>query len=162
MFPLLPTLAQTPIPSPSPSIAPTAVPIAPPIVPPILRPIPTRLPALYRLPPQETLPPQESLPKQREVLSVQEVRSLSGQLDEVPVFNSNSPEMVMDEGILLSTFPTVGSAFPRAHLNYGFKGRFDVFSHHISKAANPEQIKSLFQGILLQNPTPERSEEHTV
>ena len=154
MFPLLPTLAQIPNPSPVPSVAPTAVPTTAPIVPP-LRPIPTRLPALYRLPPQETLPPQESLPKQREVLSVQEVRSLSGQLDEIPVFNSNSPEMVMDEGILLSTFPTVGSAFPRAHLNYGFKGRFDVFSHHISKAANPEQIKSLFQGILLQNPTPE-------
>ena len=118
-------------------------------------PIPTRLPALYRLPPQETLPPQESLPQQREVLSIQDVRSLSGQLDEIPVFNSNSPEMVMDEGILLSTFPTVGSAFPTAHLNYGFKGRFDVFSHHISKAAHPGQIKSLFQGILLQNPTPE-------
>ncbi len=158
MFPFLPTLAQTRIQSPLPPVAPTPLPsvapTAPPTIAPIGSPIP-RLPVLYRLPPQDTLPPQESLPPQREVLSVQEVRSLSGQLDEIPVFNSNSPEMVMDEGILLSTFSKAGVAFPTAHLNYGFKGRFDVFSHHISKAANAGQIKSLFQGILLQNPSPE-------
>jgi hypothetical protein len=112
-------------------------------------------PVLYRLPPQETLPPQESLPRQSEVLSIQEVRSLSGQLDEIPVFNCNSPEVVLDEGILLSTFPNIGAAFPAAHLNYGFKGRFDIFSHHISKASTTGQLKSLFQGILIQNPNRE-------
>jgi hypothetical protein len=147
MLPFFPTLAQTPILSLSPSIAPTPLPS--------VVPTPARQPVIYRLPPQETLPPQESLPRQSEVLSIQEVRSLSGKLDEIPVFNSNSPEMVLDEGILLSTFPNIGSAFPTAHLNYGFKGRFDIFSHHISRAANAEQLKSLFQGILVQNPSTE-------
>ena len=144
MFPFLPTLAQTPIQSLSQRVAPTPWPS--------VAPTPARLPVLYRLPPQETLPPQESLPRQSEVLGFQEVRSLSGKLDEIPVFNSNSPEMVVDEGILLSTFPNIGAAFPTAHLNYGFKGRFDIFSHHISKAANAGQLNSLFQGILVQNP----------
>ena len=147
MLPFFPTLAQTPIQSLSPSVAPRPLPS--------FAPTPIRQPVIYRLPPQETLPPQESLPQQREVLSIQEVRSLSGKLDEIPVFNSNSPEMVLDEGILLSTFPNIGSAFPTAHLNYGFKGRFDIFSHHISRAANAEQLKSLFQGILVQNPSTE-------
>ena len=144
MFPFLPTLAQTPIQSLSPSVAPTPLPS--------VAPTPERRPVLYRLPPQETLPPQESLPRQSEVLSIQDVRSLSGQLDEIPVFNSNSPELVVDEGILLSTFPNIGSPFPTAHLNYGFRGRFDIFSHHISRASTTGQLKSLFQGILIQNP----------
>ncbi len=148
MFPFLPALAQTPIPSFSPSVVPS---VAPRLLP-SSAPTPARPSVLYRLPPQETLPPQESLPRQSEVLSIQDVRSLSGQLDEIPVFNSNSPEMVINEGILLSTFPNIGSAFPAAHLNYGFKGRFDIFSHHISKASTTEQLKSLFQGILIQNP----------
>jgi hypothetical protein len=117
--------------------------------------MPVRPSVLYRLPPQETLPPQESLPRQSEVLSIQDVRSLSGQLDEIPVFNSNSPELVVDEGILLSTFPNIGSPFPAAHLNYGFRGRFDIFSHHISRASTTGQLKSLFQGILIQNPNRE-------
>jgi Protein of unknown function (DUF3370) len=154
MFPLLPLFAQVPTPSPqAPIVIPSPSP-SPPI--PSPNPLPTLAPrVLYRLPPQEKLPPQESLPRQREVLSVQEVRSLSGQLDEVPVFNSNSPELVTEQGILLSTFPNVGSTFPAAHLNYGFKGRFDVFSHHISKASHAGEVKSLFQGIILQNPTTE-------
>ncbi len=161
MFPLLPLFAQVPTPSPTPSpqppiVIPSPNPAAVPS--PVPSPVPTltpRLPVLYRLPTQEKLPPQESLPRQREVLSVQEIRSLPGQLDEVPVFNSNSPELVTEQGILLSTFPNTGSTFPAAHLNYGFKGRFDVFSHHISKASHAGEVKSLFQGILLQNPTTE-------
>lgn len=40
-----------------------------------------------------------------EVIQNQQVRSLPGSLDNVPVFNSNSPELVLREGILLSTFP---------------------------------------------------------
>jgi hypothetical protein len=53
-----------------------------------------------------------------------------GQLDEIPVFNSNSPEMVMDEGILLD-LSNAGVAFLTAHLNLRrVQGRFDVFSHH--------------------------------
>ncbi len=151
MFPFLPILAQAPVQSSWPTTLPPALPNVAPSPAPIATPIP-RLPALYRFPPQESLPSQESLPPQREVLSVQNIRPLPGELDEIPVFNSNSPEMVLDEGILLSTFSKVGVAFPSAHLNYGFKGRFDIFSHHISKATHAGQIKSLFQGILLQNP----------
>ncbi|KAM3091097.1 DUF3370 domain-containing protein [Phormidesmis sp. 146-35] len=109
------------------------------------------------LPPQETLPLQEDLQPQeilqrQEIVQPQEIRPLSGKLDEIPVFNSNSPEMVMTEGILLSTFPPQGKRVPSAHLNFAFQGRFDLFSHHISKASNPSETRSLFQGILLHNP----------
>jgi len=94
-------------------------------------------------PPQ--VPSQEvSLPRQ--------IRVLPGQLDNVPVFNSNSPELVQQEGILLSTFPKAGMATPAAHLNFGFNGRFDVFAHHIAKAAPPEDLRTLYLGVVLHNP----------
>ena len=44
-------------------------------------------------------------PPPEEVVQPQQVRPLPGQLDAVPMFNSNSPELVLKEGILLSTFP---------------------------------------------------------
>lgn len=47
-------------------------------------------------------------PPPEEVVQTQEVRALPGQLDTVPTFNSNSPELVLKEGILLSTFPPDG------------------------------------------------------
>jgi hypothetical protein len=104
------------------------------------------------LPAQEALPLQQELPAQK-IIQAQEVRVLPGALDEVPVFNSNSPEIVTTEGILLSTFPPTGKRIPSAHLNFVFNGRFDIFSHHISKAGRSDQTRSLFQGILLYNPT---------
>ena len=58
-----------------------------------------------------TLPPQE-------VVQPQIVRPLPGKLDAVPVFNSNSPEQVQTEGILLSTFPSSGKRVKAAHLNF--------------------------------------------
>ena len=150
LFSTLPLLAQlqaapTPVPTP---IAPT--PIAP-----TLNPTsdPIRIPLPYRFPRPESLPPQDTLPRQNEILSLQEVRSLPGKLDDVPVFNSNSPELVLNEGILLSTFSTDGKRVPKAHLNYRFNGRFDIFSHHISKALTDDQLKALFQGILITNPS---------
>ncbi len=88
-----------------------------------------------------------------EVLIPQTVRPLPGSLDAVPVFNSNNPEIVKADGILLSTFPSQGKRFPGAHLNYPFNGRFDVFTHHISKGKNASETRSLFQGVLLHNPT---------
>ncbi|MFM2063647.1 MAG: hypothetical protein RLZZ507_3318 [Cyanobacteriota bacterium] len=87
-----------------------------------------------------------------EVVVPQEVRSLPGQLDTVPVFNSNSPELVLKEGILLSTFPSEDKKVPTAHLNFPFQGRFDVFSHHIARAEPPEDLRSLYHGIILHNP----------
>lgn len=44
-------------------------------------------------------------PPPEEVVQPQEVRALPGRLDAIPTFNSNSPELVLREGILLSTFP---------------------------------------------------------
>ncbi|MBF2097522.1 MAG: DUF3370 domain-containing protein [Gloeomargaritaceae cyanobacterium C42_A2020_066] len=77
----------------------------------------------------------------------QEVRPLPGGLDTVPVFNSNSPELVLQEGILLSTFGPAGRRHPEAHLNYTFQGRFDLFAHHIADGQVP-----LYLGILVGNP----------
>ncbi|MBD2363896.1 DUF3370 domain-containing protein [Anabaena minutissima FACHB-250] len=88
-----------------------------------------------------------------EVVQPQQVRPLPGQLDAVPTFNSNSPELVLKEGILLSTFPAEGKKAPSAHLNFPFRGRFDVFAHHVAKADPPEDLRSLYLGIILHNPT---------
>jgi len=88
-----------------------------------------------------------------EVLQPQQVRPLPGKLDDVPVFNSNSPELVLKEGILLSTFRGKGKKVPSAHLNFPFKGRFDIFAHHVAKASTPDDLRTLYLGIMLHNPT---------
>ncbi|MFH7243738.1 MAG: DUF3370 domain-containing protein [Spirulina sp.] len=90
-----------------------------------------------------------------EVIRRQEVRSLPGSLDEVPVFNSNSPEVVQQEGILLSTFPPEGMTTAAAHLNYSFNGRFDIFAHHIARGLNPDDRRTLFLGVVIYNPNDE-------
>ncbi|MTJ46380.1 DUF3370 family protein [Dolichospermum sp. UHCC 0259] len=82
----------------------------------------------------------------------QEVRALPGKLDSLPTFNSNSPELVDTDGILLSTFSPVGKKSKEAHLNYLFEGRFDVFSHHIIRAENTSQNRTVYQGIIVHNP----------
>lgn len=81
-----------------------------------------------------------------------DIRPLPGHLDEVPVFNSNSPEIVQTEGIMLSTFPPDQMRDRAAHLNYAFEGRFDIFSHHIAKTTDPRETRTLFQGVMLHNP----------
>ena len=101
-------------------------------------------------------------PPPEEVVQPQEVRPLPGQLDTVPTFNSNSPELVLKEGILLSTFPPDGKKVPTAHLNFPFRGRFDIFAHHVAKAEPAENLRrrspsetSLYLGIILHNPSSE-------
>jgi hypothetical protein len=89
---------------------------------------------------------------QVEIVQPQQVRILPGKLDTVPVFNSNSPELVQKEGILLSTFPPNGKSTPSAHLNFPFRGRFDIFAHHIAKAPTPEDLRTLYLGIIVYNP----------
>ncbi|HBE52683.1 MAG TPA: hypothetical protein DDW76_28920 [Cyanobacteria bacterium UBA11369] len=79
-----------------------------------------------------------------------EVRPLPGKLDAVPMFNSNSPEWLRTEGILLSTFPPSGKAVPQAHLNFPFSGRFDIFAHH--QTINPKDLQTYYLGIILHNP----------
>lgn len=92
-----------------------------------------------------------------EVVTQQSVRALPGQLNTVPVFNSNSPELVGAPGILLSTFPPEGMASPEAHLNFPLQGRFDIFAHHVYKALDydadvPQMLDSLYLGVLVNNP----------
>ncbi|MDY7013892.1 MAG: DUF3370 family protein [Cyanobacteriota bacterium] len=82
----------------------------------------------------------------------QPIRPLPGQLNRVPTFNSNSPELIKEGGILLSTFPGSGRRVPQAHLNYAFNGRFDIFSHHIARAETPAETRPFYQGILAYNP----------
>ena len=84
---------------------------------------------------------------------IQEVRPLPGQLDDVPVFNSNSPEIIEREGILLSTFPSRGKAYPSAHLDYAFEGRFDIFAHHVVRARDERDTRTRYLGIVVHNPS---------
>ena len=91
-------------------------------------------------------------PQPQEIVRPQEVRSLPGQLDAVPVFNSNSPELIGTEGILLSTFPPDGKQYPGAHLNFPLQGRFDVFAHHVFRALSPEDLRSVYLGVIAYNP----------
>ncbi|XPM56898.2 MAG: DUF3370 domain-containing protein [Leptolyngbya sp. IPPAS B-1204] len=91
-------------------------------------------------------------PPPQEIVIPQTVRPLPGQLDAVPVFNSNSPEIIGAEGILLSTFPSQGKRHPEAHLDFGFEGRFDLFAHHVYKALTPENLTTAYLGVIVYNP----------
>lgn len=94
----------------------------------------------------------QTAPPATEILQPQEVRPLPGELDNIPVFNSNSPELILSEGILLSTFPPDNKRTSEAHLNFPFQGRFDIFAHHVAKAPTPEDLRTLYLGILVHNP----------
>ena len=85
------------------------------------------------------------------IVEKQDIRGLPGELNNILVFNSNSPEIIKTEGILLSTFPNKNKDFPSAHLNQALSGRFDLFSHHISRPVG--EARTLYQGVLVYNPT---------
>ncbi|MBW4559924.1 MAG: DUF3370 domain-containing protein [Mojavia pulchra JT2-VF2] len=89
-------------------------------------------------------------PAPQEIVQPGEVRALPGKLDTIPVFNSNSPEWVKTEGILLSTFSPTGKKTPAAHLNFPFQGRFDLFAHHYIHT--PKDLQTLYLGVILHNP----------
>ena len=82
-----------------------------------------------------------------------EVQPLPGGLSSVLTVNSNSPEIIQSEGILVSTFPKEGKQNPKAHLDTTLSGNFDIFTHHIAVARAPGDYTTVFQGILLQNAT---------
>jgi hypothetical protein len=145
--PVLPPTASPSPASPAPE-SPLPAPRPRPLPPPRPREVPEEI-----LPAQERLRAPDILQEPQEVFQPQEVRPLPGQLDAVPVFNSNSPEVVLTEGILLSTFPPNGMRVSTAHLNYLFNGRFDFFSHHISRARTASETRTLFQGVLVYNPS---------
>ncbi|NET49519.1 MAG: DUF3370 domain-containing protein [Merismopedia sp. SIO2A8] len=88
----------------------------------------------------------------RPVTQPRSVRPLPGQLDTVPVFNSNSPEVIQQEGVLLSTFPPETMAEPTAHLNYAFDGRFDIFAHHVARGLTSDDIRTMYMGVIVHNP----------
>ncbi|HBL13289.1 MAG TPA: hypothetical protein DD379_18190 [Cyanobacteria bacterium UBA11162] len=87
----------------------------------------------------------------QEIIQNTEMRSLPGKLDSVPMFNSNSPEWVKTEGILLSTFPPDNKSVSAAHLNFPFQGRFDLFAHHFTHT--PPNLQTLYLGLIIHNPT---------
>lgn len=82
------------------------------------------------------------------------IRPLPGGLDQTLVFNSNSPEVVLSDGVLLSTLPpaspdaTASAAYP--YLDLPFKGPFAYFSHHIAKDVTPG-ARQLYVGLLATN-----------
>lgn len=88
--------------------------------------------------------------KENKVLMDTEVRALPGSLGTVPMFNSNSPEVVRTSGVLLSLLPKEGKRYPDAHLDYPLKGRFRIFTHHINN--NPKQDRVLYLGLIAYNP----------
>jgi hypothetical protein len=90
-------------------------------------------------------------PTPQEILTPQKIRVLPGQLDNILVFNSNSPELVLQEGILLSTFPKAGQKTPKAHLERTFSGRFDIFTHHIARGSETDQ-RTLYHAVVAYNP----------
>ncbi|MBD2482885.1 DUF3370 domain-containing protein [Planktothrix sp. FACHB-1365] len=94
----------------------------------------------------------QAAPPAREIVQLQEVRPLPGQLDQIPVFNSNSPELILNEGILLSTFPKTDKKQPEAHLNFPFNGKFDIFAHHVAKPPQENDLRTLYLGIIAYNP----------
>lgn len=91
-------------------------------------------------------------PAQELIIQQQEIRKLPGKLDDIPVFNSNSPEVIQDEGILLSTFPPDGKAVPQAHLNLPLEGKFDLFAHHIARGKTLQDWQPIYQGGIVYNP----------
>lgn len=89
-------------------------------------------------------------PTPQEIVQNNQVRSLPGELNQVPMFSSNSPEWVKKEGILLSTFPPSGKQNPAAHLNFPFTGNFELFAHHFTHT--PPDLQTLYLGIIVNNP----------
>lgn len=72
--------------------------------------------------------PQPQAPTMSQTTPALTVKPLPGALDATPVLNTNSPEVLKEGGILVSTAAGPGSA----HLDYAFEGAFEVFSHHFA------------------------------
>ena len=75
----------------------------------------------------------------------QTIRPLPGRLDAVLMVNDNNPELIKDDGILLSTFPDQGEASIPVALN----GRFDLFSHHVYAGTDESLDSTLWLALLM-------------
>lgn len=104
---------------------------------------------------QQTPPPSSPAPQPtpRQAIVNNEVRALPGKMDNSLMFNSNSPEWIKKEGILLSTFPPEGKQTETAHLNFPMEGEFTLFAHHFTH--EPPDLQTLYLGIIVSNPNPE-------
>lgn len=92
----------------------------------------------------------QAVPSPQEIVQLGEVRALPGQLDQVPLFNSDHPEWIKTPGILLSTFPPTGKKAPAAHLNFPLQGQFNLFAHHF--VHTPKDLQTLYLGVIVYNP----------
>ncbi len=103
---------------------------------------------------QQTPPPSSPTPQptRTQIIVNNQVRSLPGQMDNSLMFNSNSPEWIKQEGILLSTFPPEGKEVESAHLNLPIEGEFTLFAHHFTHT--PPNLQTLYIGIIINNPNP--------
>src|SRR5690606_35292032 len=88
----------------------------------------------------------------QEVKLKREVRALPGKLEGNPVVYSNSPEVVVNEGILLSTLSGAGKKDARGHLDFPLAGTFDVFYHHIADGRKSSDLRDLTIALLVHNP----------
>lgn len=86
-----------------------------------------------------------------EVLRRGQVRPLPGHLDRRLMVNDNNPEVVSENGILLSTFPGQGRPVPDAHLDVALNGDFELFSHHVYAGAKGAPESTLWLGVILGN-----------
>ena len=83
----------------------------------------------------------------------QAVRSLPGSLNNVPVFNSNSPEIIEGDGILLSTFPSRGKARIQTPTSTTpLTGASKFFSHHVARGTDDRDTRTIYEGIMVHNP----------
>lgn len=80
------------------------------------------------------------------------VKPLAAISDKLPMLNSNCPEVVSGEGILVSTMSPLGKDVPENHLNFKFKGNFALFLHHINKQSDADAKKTLYVTWLAFNP----------
>lgn len=92
-----------------------------------------------------------ALPLASQELRSGEVRPLPGGLDQRLLVNDNNPEVVTEDGILLSTFDGSGRKVPSAHLNVPLEGAFDLFSHHVYAGAKGAPESTLWLGVILGN-----------
>lgn len=80
-----------------------------------------------------------------------EVQPLPGGLNNTLVVNSNSPEVIKSEGILMSTFPKEDKAYKDAHLDLPLQGNFEIFTHHIATERETGDYTNVYQCLLIQN-----------
>ncbi|MEZ0368209.1 MAG: DUF3370 domain-containing protein [Candidatus Sericytochromatia bacterium] len=110
---------------------------------------PSASPSTGPITPASVPPSPSPSPAQTKIVQPIKIYPLPGGLDARPMLNSNSPELVNDAGILISTLPNQGKT-DSPFLDYAFEGDFGAFCHHIFKDANPGE-RLLYLGLVASN-----------